>query len=96
MSRATAECPACGNDSHLCTPQTAKEVYDTNSWRGKTGLLEVSSTDQVCGWCKAIRMNGEWTRMQSVSSRANELAQSSSTKNRSDYRDSLTAGERDI
>jgi len=89
-------CPACGNSSHLCSPQSAKKVYDTRSWRGKTGLLEVSSSDRVCGWCKAIRINGEWTRMQSVSSRARELADASDTKYKSDYRDILTAGDRDI
>ena len=96
MTRGSTECPACGNDGHLCSTETAQAVYDTNSWKGKTGMLDIGTADRVCAWCKAIRVNGEWTRIQSVSSRANQLAQSSSTKNRSDYRDILTAGDADI
>jgi NMD protein affecting ribosome stability and mRNA decay len=88
---ADRECPVCANTHHLCTVDEAKNVYDTRSWRGNTGLMQVSSATLVCAWCKSIQIDGEWTRMQSVDSRAAELAQQNS-KSKSEYRDSLTAG----
>lgn len=88
-------CPACGNSNHLCSPREAKAVYDTRSWRGNTGMLEVSSAEVVCAWCKAIRISGDWTRFQTVDSRAQELSQGGN-KSRSEYRDRLTAGELSI
>jgi len=89
-------CPGCGNGKHLTTPESAKLVYDTGNWKGKVGLLEVSSADRVCAWCKCIRIDGEWTRMQSVDSRKNELKQMGSNKSWSDLEDSLTAGEAEV
>lgn len=86
------ECPVCTNSDHLCSPEGAKAVYDTRSWQGKTGLLNVSSADVVCAWCKAIRIDGEWTRIQSVESRADQLSRSGN-KSKQEYRDSLTAGD---
>lgn len=88
------ECPACGNTGHLTTPENAKKVYDTRKWGGNTRMMEVSSADRVCAWCKSIRINGEWGRMQSVDSRARVLANSSSSKSKTDYKDSLTAGDK--
>jgi len=96
MTRGARACPACGNERHLTTPESAKTVYDTGSWKGKTGMLEISTADTVCAWCKAIEIAGEWTRMQTVSSRARELSSSSSSKSKSDFQDSLTAGEQTI
>jgi hypothetical protein len=59
-------------------------------------MRHVLSANIVCSWCKAVKINGEWTRMQTTASRANELAQASSTKSRTDYRKSLTAGDKRI
>lgn len=96
MIGSSPECPACGNDSHLTTPESAKKVYDTRSWGGDTGMMKVSTADRVCAWCRSVRISGEWVRMQTVSSRARELEQSSSSKSKSDFVDSLTAGSRDV
>lgn len=89
------ECPVCGNKHHLASPREAKAVYRTSSWRGNTGMLEISSAEAVCAWCKSIRINGEWTRFQSVDSRAQELSQVGN-KSKSEYKDSLTAGDLNI
>lgn len=89
---AERECPVCGNDSHLVSPQEAERVYQTHDWRGKTGLLNVSAATLVCAWCRAIQIGGDWTRIQSVDSRSNELAQRNN-KSRQEYRESLTAGD---
>jgi hypothetical protein len=59
-------------------------------------MRHVLSANIVCSWCKAVKINSEWTRMQTVASRSNELAQVSSTKSRTDYRKSLTAGDKRI
>lgn len=91
----TDTCPACGNSNHLCSPREAHAVYDTNSWRGNMGLLEVSSAEVVCAWCKAIRINGDWTRFQTVDSRAQQLSREGN-KTKAEYRDSLTAGELNV
>ena len=88
-------CPACGNTHHLVSPQEAHAVYNTNSWRGNTGMLEVSSAEVVCAWCKAIRINGDWTRFQTVDSRAQQLSREGN-KTKAEYRDSLTAGELNV
>lgn len=87
------ECPGCGGAKHLTTPEGAKKIYDTNSWQGNTGMLEISTADRVCAWCKAIRINGEWTRMQSLQSRKSELKQMGSNKSFAELNDSLTAGD---
>jgi hypothetical protein len=89
-------CPGCGNGSHLTTPESAQKVYDTNSWQGNTGMFEVSSADRVCAWCKAIRINGEWTRIQTVQSRKKELMAAGSNKSWSELDHSLTAGEQEL
>lgn len=89
-------CPGCGNDSHLTTPESAQKVYDTNSWQGNTGMLEVSSADRVCAWCKAIRIGGEWTRIQTVQSRKKQLMSGGSNKSWGELDHSLTAGEQEL
>lgn len=86
------ECPVCANTHHLCTVDEAQNVYETRSWMGNTGLMNVSSASLVCAWCKSIKIGDGWTRMQSVESRAAQLAQQN-TKTKSEYRDSLTAGD---
>jgi len=86
------ECPVCANTHHLCTVEEAVAVYDTRSWRGNTGLLKVSSATLVCAWCKSVKIGGDWTRMQSVDSRAAELAQKNN-KSKSEYAASLDAGD---
>jgi NMD protein affecting ribosome stability and mRNA decay len=89
---AYGECPVCGNDSHICPPESALRVYDTGTWRGKTGLLKVPSAETVCAWCKAIKIDGDWTRIQSVDSRADELSRTGN-KSKQEYRETLTAGD---
>lgn len=84
-------CPACGEEKVVST-ETAREVFDTRSWRGATSLLEYAEAEYVCSWCHAIRLAGDWTRLVSVDQRAWQLAQASSSKSKSDYADSLTAG----
>ena len=86
------ECPQCGNENHLVSPREAFNVYDTRSWRGETSLMDMDSTELVCAWCKSVRIGGNWTRMQSVESRAAELAQNGS-KTRSEYESKLTRGD---
>lgn len=90
------QCPGCGKSEHLTTPSGAKKIYDTNSWQGNTGMLEISSADRVCAWCKAVRINGEWTRMQTLQSRKSELKQMGSNKSWGELNDSLTAGRRNL
>lgn len=91
----TGTCPVCGNSNHLATPEEAHAAYNTSSWRGNTGMLEVSSADLLCAWCKSIRISGEWTRFQTVDSRAQELSRSGN-KTKSEYKDSLTAGKLNV
>jgi len=86
-------CPGCGHEK-LLSAESAKEVFRIRDWGGDTELLD--DADTVCSWCKVVKINGEWTRMQTIASRANELSQASSTKSRTDYRKSLTAGEKRI
>jgi len=86
-------CPGCGNSSHLTTPESAKKVYDTGSWQGDTGMLEISTAERVCAWCRAIRINGEWTRFQTVQARKKELMAAGSNKSWGELDHSLTAGD---
>lgn len=90
------ECPGCGNSSHLTSAESAKQIYDTNSWQGKTGMLEVGSAERVCAWCKAIEINGEWTRIQTVQSRKKELKSAGSNKSWGELDAALTDGEANI
>lgn len=89
-------CPGCGNSSHLTTPESAKKVYDTGSWGGNVGMMEVGKAERVCAWCKAIRINGNWTRMQTVQSRKKELMAAGSNKSWGELDNSLTAGEKNL
>lgn len=88
-------CPVCDNKHHLVSPREAEAVYNTSSWRGNTGMLKISSADTVCAWCKSIRIAGEWTRFQSLDSRAQELSQTGN-KSKSEYKDSLAAGDLNV
>jgi hypothetical protein len=56
-------------------------------------MLEVSSADRVCAWCKAIEINGEWTRMQTVQSRKKELKSAGSNKSWGELDAALTSGD---
>jgi hypothetical protein len=83
------ECPGCGNEQ-IVSVREARAVYRVKKWGGQTTMLDYS--ELVCPTCKAVRINGDWTRMQSVRERAYELSQASSSKSKSDYREILTAG----
>lgn len=86
-------CPGCGNEN-VCSVREARAVFRVSNWGGQTSMLDYS--ERVCSVCKAVRIDGDWTRMQSVRERAWELAQASSTKDVGDYMDVLTAGEEDL
>lgn len=83
-------CPGCGQD-RVVSVEEARAVFDLRSWGGQTTMLDYS--ELVCEYCKAVRIGGNWTRMQTVRDRAYELAQASSSKDRSDYRQILREGE---
>jgi len=86
------ECGMCGNSDHLASPESAKKVYDTNSWKGKVGMMKVANAEVVCAWCRSIRINGEWARMQTLQSRKQELAGRGSNKSYQELEVSLTVG----
>jgi len=82
-------CPRCGKD-RLCSGREARQVFQTGGW-GATALLE--DAELVCSFCHAVKVNGEWDELQSVESRAWNLSQASSSKNKAEYEAILTAGE---
>jgi hypothetical protein len=84
-------CPGCGED-RVVSVETAKKVYDTRSWGGAASMMEYDEAELVCEYCKAICISGDWTRMQTVRSRAWELTQASSSKGPDEYKEILTAG----
>lgn len=86
-------CPGCGED-RVMSVEEARAVFSVRSWGGQATMLDYS--ELVCEYCKAVRINGNWTRMQTVRDRAHELAQASSSKGRGEYRDKLTAGGGDL
>ena len=89
MSGQDRTCPACENDK-IVSLREANAVFRVNKWNINETRLE--EADRVCSFCKIARINGEWTRLQTVRSRASELASMSNTKSRADYRKKLTSG----
>lgn len=85
---ARRQCPVCLKD-RLCGPKTVKQVFRTSGW-GATSMLE--DADRVCSFCHAVRIDGQWQRMETVDSRAWKLSQASSSKNVNDYKVILTQG----
>lgn len=84
----TTECPVCLKD-RLLSGDEAQVVHKTSAW-GATSMIE--DADVVCEFCHAVRIDGEWKRAESASSRARTLAQSSSSKTKGDYVEMLTRG----
>lgn len=84
-------CPVCGKD-RVTSVDEAKTIFKTASW-GATSMLD--NADYVCSWCHSVRINGEWTRMQTVSERAWRLSQGGS-KSKREYVDTLTGGDLDV
>lgn len=83
-------CPECGED-RVVSVSEAQSAFDVRSWGGQTSMLDYS--ELVCEYCKAVRIDGNWTRMQTVRDRAYELAQASSSKGPDEYRKLLREGE---
>lgn len=85
-------CPGCGK-GRLHDPWTVKQVFPHWDEWGATAMLE--RAELVCSFCKAVKINGEWTRMMSVSQRAYNLSRSG-TKSKREYVDVLQAGDGDF
>lgn len=91
QSAPNTACPYCEKD-RVTTPDSADRVFQTSGW-GATSKLD--DAELVCSYCRAVRIDGSWERMQSADSRAYELSQSSSSKGVGEYKDILSAGEPD-
>lgn len=82
------ECPVCLNES-LIGGDNLNAVFSTSSWGSKAML---DDADLVCWVCHSVRIDGGWSRIETADSRAYSLAQASSTKDASEYREMLTRG----
>lgn len=86
-------CPGCGKD-RVATVEEAEAIYRTGQWGGIDQML--ADATMVCTFCKCVKVRGAWKRMQTVDSRARELAQASGSKTFSDYQEILTAGPKAV
>lgn len=82
------QCPVCLMD-RVCGVGGAKAAFRTKSW-GKPGMLD--RADLVCSFCHAVRIDGDWQRMEPVAQRAWNLAEGSGSNDVDHYRDVLTSG----
>ena len=88
-------CPGCGQN-RVCSIVEARQVYQVSDWGGNTDLMQQADDDEkVCPYCRAIRIDGSWTRMMPVAVRAASLAQTNN-KTVDEYRETLTDGPKDI
>lgn len=83
------ECPVCLKE-RVCGVLEARLIFGSLSSWGATSMLDDATA--VCSFCHSVKIDGQWKRMQTVSSRAYELSQASSSKSSSDYREILTRG----
>lgn len=83
-----SECPACLNESLVSGPMV-DVVFSTSGW-GSPSMAE--DAELACYVCRVVRLDGEWQRAETLNSRAYSLAEASSSKTASDYREQLTAG----
>lgn len=82
------KCPVCLKPA-VVNADVVDRVFRVADW-GATAKAE--SADLVCSFCHSVRRDGRWERMETVDSRAYRLAEASSSKSPSDYRDLLTRG----
>ena len=86
-------CPACGMD-RLCGVEEAKKVFRVNKRWGAISMLD--SADLCCSYCRLVRIDGEWRRMQKVEHRARQLAESSDRHGYDHYVGKLQSGRLDL
>jgi hypothetical protein len=91
QSKVSKTCPGCGSDT-VCSVEEATRVFRVSKWGVGDNTFE--SASHICSWCKAVRYpDGDWERPVSVRQRSRELANASSRKSASDYRNKLKAGD---